>query len=313
MKLIHITLFIVFTINLNAQNDDFGKISLSVVIPENIEDLDSKNVYKLESKISQLTTKNGFSSFGFDNNFIIYPKFVINDTKLVENGLENLVFIECDLILVIKQVENNVVYSTCNILLKGRGENKQIAIGNAISRISNQNSEIINFIENGKKKIVDFYNLKCNDIIMKADGTSKLKNYEAALALLLSVPSDVNCFSLIQSKLFEIYNSYQTNICGNSLQNAKAEFVKGDYNNSLNILAQIDPMSKCGREAKDLLLKIESKIDLENRNRIDNMMKIYNDQIKLEQQRIGAIKEIAIAYAKNQPKPPVNNYLLIIK
>ena len=142
---------------------------------------------------------------------------------------------------------------------------------------------------------------------------SKLKNYEGAITLLSSVPSEVNCYKTVQNKAIEIYNSYQTSICSNMIQNAMAFESNGDYSSAINTLGQVDPASKCGRESKELLAKIQTKVDYENKQRINILMQLYKDELKLEQQRISAIRDIAITYAKNQPKPPVNNYLLIVR
>ena len=155
-KFFFILLLILFAKNSFSQNNDIGKISLSVVIPENIEGLDKNNLYKVETKISQIVSLSGLSSFGYNNNFIIYPKFIITDEKKSENGMENLTFIDCEFILVIKQVDNNMVYSTCNLLIKGYGNSKQNAINNAINKISVNNEILSNFIDKGKKRIIEY-------------------------------------------------------------------------------------------------------------------------------------------------------------
>jgi hypothetical protein len=308
-----ILILILFSENSFSQNNDIGKITLSVVVPENIEGLDKSNVYKIETKISQIVSSSGLSSFGYNNNFIIYPKFIITDEKKSENGMENLTFIECEFILVIKQVDNNMVYSTCNLPIKGYGNSKQNAINNAINKILINNEVFSRFIDKGKLRIVEYYNSRCNDLVIQADGMAKRQDYEQAIALLLSIPSEVSCFSKVQNKTIEIYKNYQTFRCGGLLQQARTDAAQNDFNSSLNNLSQIDPASKCGAEAKALIGKIEGKIDIENRQKWQAAMLIYKDAVQLEKQRINAVRDIAVEYARNQPKPPTNNYLLIIR
>ena len=150
-------------------------------------------------------------------------------------------------------------------------------------------------------------------MIVQADGLSKRQSFEEAITLLLSIPSEVSCFSKVQNKTIEIYKNYQTFRCGSLLQQAKAMAAQNDFTGSLDNLSQIDPGSKCGPESRDLMNKIENKIDAENRQKWQAAMMIYQDAVQLEKQRISAVRDIAVEYARNQPKPPANNYLILIR
>ncbi len=55
----------------------------------------------------------------------------------------------------------------------------------------------------------------------------------------------------------------------------------------------------------------ESKIDVEEKKQWDLKMKVYDDKVALEKQRINAVKDIAVAYYKS--KPTTLNYSYIIK
>lgn len=312
-KLILIIVIFIVSISSAQENTSIGKIALSVVLPENIEGMDSSNNSKLESKIIQIVSNSGLAANGYNSNFIIYPKLAIYDNKVVESGMQDITVFNLDLTLIIKQVDNNMIYSSCNTSIKGYGYSKQIAISNAISKIKINDTIFIDFIDKGKKRIIEYYESRCNDLIVQADGLSKRQSYEEAITLLLSIPSEVSCFSKIQNKTIEIYKNYQTYRCGSLLQQAKALAAQNDFYGSLNYLSQIDPGSKCGAESKDLMTKIENKIDAENRQRWQAAMIIYKDAVQLEKQRINAIRDIAVEYARNQPKPPTNNYLLIIR
>lgn len=312
-KLIFIIVIFITSISFSQENTSIGKIALSVVLPENIEGMDSYNYSKLESKIIQIVSNSGLAANGYNSNFIIYPKLAIYDNKVVESGMQDITVFNFDLTLIIKQVDNNMIYSSCNISIKGYGNSKQIAISNAISKIKINETTFIDFIDKGKRRIIEYYESRCNDLIVQADGLSKRQSFEEAITLLLSIPSEVSCFSKIQDKTIEIYKNYQTYRCGSLLQQAKALAAQNDLNGSLNYLSQIDPGSKCGTESKDLMTKIENKIDADNRQRWQAAMMIYKDAVQLEKQRINAIRDIAVEYARNQPKPPSNNYLLIIR
>lgn len=312
MKNIIQLIVLFFVLNTYSQSSDIGKISLSIVMPENLEGLDDSNLSNLETKILDIVNQTGLSGTGYNNNFVIYPKFTILNTK-VSKGMQNISFIDCQLSLFIKQVDNNMVFSTISKKLEGTGLDNQEAISNAIDNINTSDEDFSKFIEKGKSRIIQYYESKCNDLIVQADGLAKRQSYEEAITLLLSIPSEVSCFSKVQSKTIEIYKNYQSFRCGGLLQQAQSEAAQNDFSSSLSSLSQIDPSSKCGPEAKALMAKIEGKIDAANRQQFQAAMMVYKDQIQLEKQRINAARDIAVAYAKKRPKPVTNNYLILIR
>ena len=309
-----IYLIVLFSVlNIYSQNsNDIGKISLSIVMPENLEDLDESNLSNLETKILEIVNKTGLSGTGYNNNFVIYPKFAIYSSK-ISKGMQNITFIDCELSLFVKQVDNNMVFSTISKKLNGNGISKQEAISNAIDNLDSSEEPFSKFIEKGKIRIIQYYESKCADLIVQADGMAKRQSYEEALALLLSIPSEVSCYSKVQAKSIEIYKNYQSYRCGALLQQAQSDAAQNDYSSSLSSLSQIDPSSKCGPAAKALMVKIEAKIDAANRQQFEATMMVYKDAVQLEKQRINAVRDIAVEYARNQPKPPTNNYLILIR
>ena len=309
---IHLILLF-FVLNSFSQNtNDIGKISLSIVMPENLENLDDSNLSNLETKILEIVNKTGLSGTGFTSNFVIYPKFTIYNSK-VSKGMQNITFIDCELSLFIKQVDNNIVFSTISKKLNGNGLSKAEAITNDISKLNTNDQDFQVFIEKGKTRIIQYYESRCVDLIVQADGMAKRQSYEEAITLLLSIPSEVSCFSKVQSKTIEIYKNYQSYRCGSLLQQAQTSAAQNNFSESLNYLSQIDPASKCGQDAKVLIGKIEGKIDAANRQQWQATMMIYKDAVQLEKQRISAVRDIAVEYARNQPKPPSNNYLILIR
>jgi len=111
MKKLFITFAIFSTITALAQTtSDVGKIALSVIMPENIDGLDASQLSKLETKITQIVSASGLAASGYNNNFVIYPKFAIYETNVVEGGMQNITVTTCELSLFIKQVDNNVLF-----------------------------------------------------------------------------------------------------------------------------------------------------------------------------------------------------------
>ncbi len=290
---------------------DLGKITLSVVMPENVDGLDISQLSKLETKISQIVTVSGLAASGYNNNFVIYPKFAIYENNIVEGGMQKITVFTAELSLFIKQVENNLLFSTISKQLKGSGSNKEQAITNAISKIPINDTEFKIFIETGKSEIIRYYETKCEDIIKKSDSYVKMQQYDQALGLLMTVPEEVSsCYNQIQGKAIEAYKAYQTQKCAELIQKAKTTLAGNDYAGALNILSDIDPSASCFNEAQALAKTAETKVDAEEKKQWDFQMKQYSDAVSLEKQRINAIKEIAVSYYKSQPTTVNYNYII---
>lgn len=313
MKNYIITVMLLLINSAIAQSSsDVGKISISVVMPENVEGLDIYQLSKMETKITQIVNSVGLAGNGNNNNFVIYPKFAIYESDMVEGGMQNINVVKCEWSLFIKQVDNNIIYASISIPLKGYGKEKGNAITDAISKINTNTKEFSSFIQTGKKKILDYYNLKCQDIITKSESLVKMQDYEQAIGFLMSVPEEVSCYNKIQEKTIDAYKSYQNQKCITQLQEAKTTLAKNQYQEALDILSLIDPSTKCFTETQLLIKKAEVKVDAQAKTQFALRMKIYNDTIALEKQRIQAAKEMAIEYYRNQPKP-ADNYLLIVR
>jgi hypothetical protein len=280
-------------------------------MPDNTEELSIENLSKLETKITQILTKTGLSSTGYNNNFVIYPKFEIYETNIVESGLQDITISNCELSLFIKQVDNNVLFANISKKLKGNGKNKQLSITNAISKINIEDRDFQTFIEGGKEKILAYYESKCVEIIAGADGLVKMQDYEQALGMLMTVPEEVGCYKKVLEKSIDAYKAYQDYKCKVLVQEAKTSMAANNYNKALNILSQIDPAASCFKETESLIKTAETKVDAEEKKQWDLRLKTYNDSVQLEKQRINAVKEIAVAYYKS--KPTTVNYSYIIR
>lgn len=303
-------LFCSFLTNAQSTND-IGKISLSVVMPEYFADLDASQLSILETKISQIVTTVGVSDSGFNNNFVIYPKFSINETSVVEGGMQNISVVSVDLSLFVKQVDRNILFSTVSKTIKGSGSSKGLAITNAISKIITNDSAYIVFIEKSKTKIMNYYEAMCSSINTKSDALIKTQQLEQAIGLLMSVPAGTSCYNQIQGKAIEAYKIFQKVNCVKQIQLAKNALALKDYGETLDLASEVDPSSPCFKEAQLIAKSVESKITAEEKKDWDFQMKEYNDAVGLDKQRINAVKDIAVAYYKSQASNL--NYTLIVK
>lgn len=296
-----ITICILSQISKAQSISEIGKISLSVIMPENIDELDVIQLSKLETKIIQIVTNSGIGASGYNNSFVIYPKFAIYENNVVEGGMQNITVVKSELSLFIKQVENNVLFASISKTINGSGSNQLNAITNALSKINTNDNDFKTFVELGKDKIIKYYETKCSDIILKSESLVKKQDFEQALGLLMSVPEEVSCYNKVQEKSIEVYKAYQNQRCKILIHKVNISVANNNYSEALVTLSQIDPSSNCFKDVQSIIRKIEGKIDVEQKRQLDFQMKVYNDHVALEKLRIDAIKDIAVAYNKNRP------------
>ena len=308
-KIILFFVFISFFQLSSAQTiSDIGKITLSISPIES--DIPEVQQFLLAKKIAQIITSEGISSFAYGN-FTITPKIFLENSEVVEGGMKNINVVWLSLSLTIEDNTTGKVFSSYSSTLKGSAMGKDKAITDAINKINNKSIELKKFISEGKKEIISYYKENCNSIIQKSEGFAQKKQYEEAIALLLSIPEEiVECYSNAQKNALQIYNKYQEKNCKQQLLEASALIANKNYKEALAILVNIESSTSCYNEAKKQIGVIENKIKAEDDKQWDFMIQQYKDKISLEKYRINAIKEIAAAYYREKTS---NNNVYIVK
>ena len=140
----------------------------------NFEKLSINELKKIKSKITSITSRNGVSGSGMGN-FVIYPVLNIYDEDLIETGLEPQTIVRAEFSLFIQQMSNGQIYGEETIEIEGFGRNRSKAITKAIQSINTRDKAWKSMINDSKQKIIDYYNLRCNDIQAEAEAKVKLK------------------------------------------------------------------------------------------------------------------------------------------
>ena len=167
------------------------------------------------------------------------------------------------------------------------------------------------FFINSKKKIIDYYNLTCNDLISRSVALSQQKIYNEAISLLYSIPEEVDCYNSAQESIVKYYKLYQETICISIIQKVKTSIASRDYEGALNLLMQIDPSTSCKSESDKFIDICEKNISVEVKRQRSLEMLRYKNNIDLEKRRIDASRQIAIEYFKSRPKTITYNNILL--
>ncbi len=306
-KIISILLLAIVTSTGFAQTkvDDFGRIVLNAYLPDNIAlPAEAKNM--LMTKLNQITTMNGIGGSQANPRFIITAAVNIG-TKDIIAGPPQMIAQNIDITLFVGDAINNTVYANVSLSIKGVGTNENKAFIEAIKTINPQNKDILLFLEDGKKKVLNYYSTQCDFIIKDALTLSKQEKYDEAIYQLAIVPNVCKeCYFKCLDTIVHIYQQKIDTDCKAKLSKAKTMWA-GQQNisnaeNVLNILSDINYNAACFSDVNLLTKEINNKLMADEKARLELALKKYNDKIDLEKKQIDAYKEVAVEYAKNQPK-----------
>lgn len=300
-----ILLFLIaFQFNGNAQNklNDINRIVLNTFVPEQAEPIPDQAKSLLENKLSQIASSNGMGGSAINPRFVIMANTAII-TKDIVPGPPQMLAYNLEVTFYIADAIDLKKFANTTIAIKGVGTNENKAYIDAIKNINIKNKDIVAFIEEGKSKIIDFYNTQCDFIIKDAESYSKKGEYDAAMLKLAAVP-DVceKCYVTCMDKMNEIYQQKIDKECLLIMREAKNTWMANPNSNGASIVSEIlnkiSPFSTCEPDAGNLMKTINDKLSLDEKKNWEFKMKTYNDAINLKKQAIAKdaeVKKLALA------------------
>ena len=193
--------------------------------------------------------------------------------------------------------------------VSGHGEGRSQALTSAIRAIKPNHPYFTAFIQQTKLKMKAYYNQECDNIQREAKTLKKMQEYEAALALLFSVPGVTDCYETAQKEATKVYLAYQDQQCAEWTQRGRAFLENNQYAAALDILSRVDPMSSCAPEVSGMLARAGEEVDSDFQREWNALQERFRTNVGLEVMRIGAIRDIATAYYQR----PQNTNLFIIR
>lgn len=305
-KILSIALCALMVLPMVAQEKQKGSsIALGVVVEELAEPFPANAKLQIENKLKTLITRNGIASMDFLGQFFI-TAFAVPQQKEVIPGPPAQIAEQMDITFYIADYINQKIYATATLSTRGVGTNETKSYMDAIKHINLNSTALKNFVEEGRAKIVDYYNAEAENIIAKAKSLAHQKQYEQALYMLTSIPSECEEYMQSLAVADEIYQMYVDNACNENLAAAKAAWA-AEQNatgaaNAGYYLVNILPDAKCYSDAEALYAEIKAKV-------LDDWkfeMKKWQDGIDLESQRINAQREIGVAWGKGQQPTTTN-------
>ena len=316
MKKILLSLLMIIGYNAYSQNalgksDDAARITLAAYVPQQIDKMPDAARSILANKLNQIVTQNGMGGAANNERFIITANVNVISKDLTATA-PPMTALVLEVTLYIGDGFVGTKFSSTSISVKGVGESETKAYISALKGISPTNSNIQSFVGNGKSKIIEYYNSKCDFIIKEAQTLVSQNNFEEAIFKLTSVPEVCkDCYDKCMDAVGPIYQKQIDRECKSKLMEANTAWnaAQDSYgaDTAGGILAQIDPNASCYKEALALSNKIAQRIKEIDQRDWKLQLKEQQDNVDIQKATIKAIRDIGVAYGNGQPKSVTYN------
>jgi len=345
-RLLLITMLLfVFKSNAQIKLDDFGRIVLNTYLPDEIDfSNDAKNL--LSNKLNQIASNNGIGGSQVNPRFIITAAVNVGSKDII-GGPPQMIAQEIEVTLYIGDAVTNTVFSNVTLSLKGVGTNESKAFIEAFKAINSKNKEVIEFLEAGKNKIINYYSTNCDFLIKEAQTLVSQEKFDEAIYGLSLVPEVCeDCYFKSLDYLSTVYQQKIDAECKTKFNEAKVTWAGAQTPNGAekagDILSTINPMANCQTDVTAFIKTIDAKLKADEKARWQFKMKQYADKIAAQKEqvriaeekskrddvyrenqsqrdavaqekqsqrnydldkiRVSAYRDVAVEYAKNQPK-----------
>lgn len=281
---------------------------ISIQLDEDFTNIPTAANTVLYQTLSRMITEKGFTTESPTTPFVLTAHCDVLDKSNLPGPPVQTVY-NLGITFYMADTYTQKKFANAYITLDGVGTGEVKSYINAFRHISANNKEILNLINTGKKKMMEYYNTQYPNIIKEAQRLVSLQNYEEALTMVLSIPICSNGGEEATKYGLQLYTKYLDRMNLFLLNSARALWAAGqDQETAYQVcamLAQIDPDAACYAEARALMKEVKaqvrSDIDLEMREK-------YHDQIQLEKSRIEAARAVGVAYGNHQ-KPTTTSLM----
>ena len=303
-----------FTRTIAQINNDANRIVLNSVVIDKENKIPEEAKNQLLSKLTQISSNSGMGGYSITPRFVIAAKINVL-TKDVVAGPPQMSALNYEIIFFIGDAETKLVFASVKITEKGVGTNENKALISLIQNVNVNNKQLLELIQTGKNKIVDYYSDQCDFIIKKAQNKAQQQHFDESIYDLMQVPEV--CKSCYMKCLSAVQPIYKNKIDRDGLIKLNEARLKWNASPNLSgadevspILSSIEPESSIYKNALALVETIKAKIEEIEKRNWDFKMKKYNDAISFESQRIESARQTAIAYYQNQPKTIIYNRII---
>lgn len=308
--------FLSFAQNDLGSADDYARIALDVFIPEQVETIPDHAKSLIVNKLTQAVTEKGMGGGGVSPRFLVTANMELLTKDIAPSVPATETYTFEIYLYIVDFVDNNVVSST-SFTAKGAGRNSNKAYTNALRTINLKNSKVDKFLDDGKRKIIEYYNSRCDFVIARAKSLATQNQFPAAMNTLSSIPEVCKaCYMKALEEIGPIYQDMIDHDCQMMVNVANSTFAADPTSNGAMmagaVLSQIDPDSKCYTDSQGLISKMAAKVLKDEQRDWSYMEKVFENEVMLESLRIKAFRDVGVAFGKNQ-QPTYNDIMWVFR
>ena len=283
---------------------------ISIQLDEDFANVPDAAANALYQSLSRISTVNGLTTDSPITPFVLTAHCDVLDKSNIPGPPIQTVY-NLGITFYIADTYTKKKFGTAYITVDGVGTGEVKSYMNAFKQINGKNSEITSLINRGKANMMKYYDTQYSNIIKEAKRLASLQQYEEALTMVLSIPLCSKGGEQATAYGLELYKKYLNRLNLYVLNQARALWAAGqDQATAYEVcalLAQIDPEASCYADAAKLLKEVKSQV----RSDIDfEMREKYHDEIKLERERISAMRAVGVAFGNGQ-KPTTTNLMCL--
>ena len=301
MKKIRVILLVMVLVLNNLAMRAQGQVEIAVVIPAQQTYISENTAHVFRSKLLGAMTASGVASAEYSS-IVVYPEISFTREQRVEGGICNIFVAEMQINMVCEHLVTGTVFNSCTLTVSAEGTSTDKAIMNGLSKLSNRDQRIEQFLSLSRQKIEDYYCKNTQTLVARARNLATLKKYDEAIALLYAYPASVAGYDMVSKAIADIYTLYQRDECGQLVQQARAAYSMGSYADAADYLSQVEASSPCAGEARTLANQIKQSRDAEATRILAAQEKAMKTAAEVEKQRVKAVRDVAVAYYKSRPK-----------
>lgn len=274
-------------------------VALKIVIDDIVEPFPIEGKAQLENKIRNILTKNGVQSSDWQHQFFITTN-VVPQTKDIIPGPPPQIAENMDITFYIGDAYNKVIFSSMTLSVQGVGSTSAKCYLNALANINANSSKFATFIQEGRDKIIKYYNEQGQSIMIKAEKLAKMQEFEQAIWLLTTIPYECTHFAKASELTTTIYKQFLQYQCQQNLASAKSAW-NSNYNKegaqeAAYYLSFIISDTNCYDEANALYQEMKDHLKEE----WTFEMKKHEDEVSLQKDLIEAARAVGVAYGEGQ-------------
>lgn len=297
---------VLFCTTATAQNnlgktDDIGRVTLTPFIAEN-SNVPTTVANLMTSKMRAAITRSGLGSSAYDRRFVLTLNTDIVSREVTPTA-PPMIATTLSPTFYIGDLSDGTLFATLTLPpVKGVGQTEDKAYMQALKNLNLNTADFARFIDEGKAKIIAYYNSHIDLLLKEAEAMCGQGDYDGSMALLMSVPTVcADAYAQAMKKVETVYQRKIDRASAEALSQAQGAWsASPDAAGAAEAgewLAKVDPASSSAGAAAKLHAEMKSRVkELADREWAEEVQQQRNREA-LYQSAIEAAKEVAVAQA----------------